>query len=133
MAEIEAAVAASERAERERLDTLFTDNAEWVLDDPLHGYVYFLECDGHIKIGWTKNVRRRIAEMQTSNPHTIELRDAIADDDAQMLERLLHAFFSGCRHNGEWHSVNADELETIAKRFEEWSAFIANAIRLMYC
>lgn len=132
MAQIEAAVAASEREERARLDTLFADNAEWVMADPRHGYVYFIESDMHIKIGWTKDVRRRIAEMQTSNPNAIELRDAIADDDAQTLERLLHGFFSQHKHNGEWHTLNTAEVEAVAKHFEEWAAYIANAIRLMY-
>jgi hypothetical protein len=132
VAEIEAAVAAQEREERERLDKLFADNAEWVADDQRHGYVYFVESDMRIKIGWTKDVRARLRELQCGNPNPIELRDAIADDDAQMLERLLHGFFSHCKHNGEWHTINTDELEKVAKRFEEWAAYIANAIRLMY-
>jgi hypothetical protein len=131
--QLEASVAASEREERERLDTLFADNADWVAADPRHGYVYFLESDMHIKIGWTQNVRQRIRDLQAGNPNPIELRDAIADDDAQMLERLLHGFFSDCQHNGEWHTISADDLQAIAKRFEEWAAYIANAIRLMYC
>jgi len=132
VAEIEASVAKWEREERARLEKLFADNAEWVLADPKHGYVYFVESDMRIKIGWARDVRLRLRELQCGNPNPIELRDAIADDDAQALERLLHGFFSECRHNGEWHTISADDVENIAKRFEEWAAYIANAIRLMH-
>jgi hypothetical protein len=130
--EIEASIAQSEREERERLDTMFADNLEWLLEDQRHGYVYFVESDMRIKIGCARDVRQRIRELQCGNPNTIELRDAIADDDALALESLLHRFFSDHRENGEWHALNTDDLETIAKNFEEWGAYIANAIRLMY-
>jgi Meiotically up-regulated gene 113 len=130
--EIEADVAESEREERERLDTMFADNAEWLLSDQRHGYVYFIESDMKIKIGCARDVRLRIRELQCGNPNEIELRDAIADDDAFALEALLHRFFSDHRENGEWHTINADDLEKVAKNFEEWAAYIANAIRLMY-
>jgi Meiotically up-regulated gene 113 len=130
--EIEASVAESEREERERLDTMFKDNLDWLLSDQRHGYVYFIESDMRIKIGWARDVRQRIRDLQCGNPNEIELRDAIADDDALALEALLHRFFSDHRENGEWHSLNADDLETIAKAFEEWAAAIASAIRLMY-
>lgn len=132
IAEIEASIAEHDREERERLDNLFKNNLEWLLSDPRHGYVYFVESDMRIKIGWARDVRQRVRELQCGNPNKIELRDAIADDDAQSLEHLLHCFFSDHRENGEWHTISADDLEKIAKEFEDWAAEIASAIRLMY-
>jgi len=116
------------------LDDLFAKNADVVNDSdyPNCGYVYFLECDDHIKIGKGKDVRVRIKDMQTGNPNPIELRDAIFCEDMHIVERLLHLFFEDHKKNGEWHHVGSEDVAKVAKEFREWAERIADTIENIF-
>jgi hypothetical protein len=125
----------AEAKERAEWDEYFAENAEWLQDDLRHGYVYFLRVyDGendHIKIGWARDVRQRIRELQTGCPYQIELVYAYADDRAQLLEALLHRFCEEHRGVGEWHKFGAtyEEIEAVVVKFEEWAKDVAAALR----
>jgi hypothetical protein len=128
--ELEEASRQWEAEERQRYDDMFAANTEWLAADQNHGYVYIAEAGDHIKIGWARDVRYRIATLQTGNPYPIELKGAIPDDNAYLLEQILHGFFRAYNHNGEWHrSLSYDETEEAIKQFEKWSSEIAEQLR----
>lgn len=66
------------------------------------GLVYFVEAggDGPIKIGWTQDVDRRIAELQTANAHKLTLLGTVPGTMDR--EAALHARFSHLRLEAEW-------------------------------
>lgn len=66
------------------------------------GYVYFLhnpETDT-IKIGYSKNPKRRIRSLQTANSAELETLKIVEGDEGY--ERSLHRQFSHLRIRGEW-------------------------------
>lgn len=76
--------------------------------------VYFITDSNHIKIGYTKNdVRKRLKQLQTSNPNKLFLLGYIEGD--KEIEKKLHKKFysSIIRQNGEWFSPTQDLLDYI--------------------
>lgn len=63
-------------------------------------YVYFVECEGLIKIGCTVNMERRMASLQTSQAKDLRLLAMAVGDNYG--ERLLHQQFREARQRGEW-------------------------------
>lgn len=64
--------------------------------------VYFIQQGdtGPIKIGWSKNVRSRLASLQTANPQRLRLLLVLKGEERD--ERRLHDWFSLERLGGEW-------------------------------
>lgn len=88
------ALLAEVEAERSRLF-----GRQW-MTQTYQGFVYFLECEGRIKIGFAKNVENRIRALTTSAPRPIRLlatMEGTRDD-----ERKLHERFAIYRTHGEW-------------------------------
>ena len=74
--------------------------------DDKSGYVYFIrDCLGHIKIGVSKNVKKRMAGLQTANPLKLEYFYVMKVKniyDARLIEKELHEQFKDFRLCGEW-------------------------------
>jgi hypothetical protein len=113
----------------EQLDEHFEENKDWLDADSRYGYVYFIEACGFLKVGFARDVRERIKGLQTGCPNEISLLDAIADESAQWLEKVLHYFLESHRHHGEWFKLTGDELEEVADKFEEWTKDMAKQVR----
>lgn len=66
------------------------------------GYIYFIQglCGGAIKIGYSKNPEKRLAELQTGYPDTLTILLMIPGTEAT--ERTLHRQFEASRLKGEW-------------------------------
>lgn len=57
------------------------------------------------KIGWARNLRRRLQQFQTGNPHLLHLWAAMSfsnDADAKRKERHLHRVCQAWQQHGEW-------------------------------
>lgn len=84
-----------------RVITLSSESAD------LPGYVYFIfnpECNA-IKIGFAKDVLKRLAALQTSSPGQLELLGVIKTQSARtakQLEGTLHQQFAQLHISGEW-------------------------------
>ncbi|MGL5795739.1 MAG: GIY-YIG nuclease family protein [Waterburya sp.] len=83
-------------------------------------YVYFiLNCDSKaIKIGIAKNVKRRLASLQTSSCSELKLLGIIkakSVDKAKKLEQSLHKNFDKLHIRGEWFKANMELLNYIHK------------------
>lgn len=62
--------------------------------------VYFAGAGSRIKIGWSRNVAARIAQLQTGNAEAVRL--LATTPGARALERQLHDQFAEARVAGEW-------------------------------
>lgn len=65
-------------------------------------YVYFILNNDKVKIGYTKNVKKRLKQLQTANGDNLILLGYIEGD--KNVEHQLHEKFETyrIRDNGEW-------------------------------
>jgi DNA-binding XRE family transcriptional regulator len=77
--------------------------------------IYLISCDDKfLKIGYTKNIKKRLRELQTSNPIKLELCHLI-DGDVN-LEKELHFMFKYLRSQGEWFDFDNSILQYFADK-----------------
>ena len=62
-----------------------------------------------VKIGYTKNINKRLSQLQVSSPVKLELLHLI--DGSATLEKKLHVLFKDLRTSGEWFKFDASILE----------------------
>ena len=70
-------------------------------------YVIVASC-GHVKIGITDDVPKRLAGLQTSNPLPLRLYTSVRASDrktARLVESSCHSLLALYRVCGEWFSV----------------------------
>jgi hypothetical protein len=71
--------------------------------------------DGVYKIGVSKNVEKRVKQLQTGNPETIEIVDTFLSDYPYKIENVLHRRYKHRNIRGECFSLSLDEV----KNFKE--------------
>lgn len=78
--------------------------------------VYFIQQGetGPIKIGWSTNVRSRLASLQTATHERLRL--LLVLDGQPEDERRLHAWFARERRGGEWFHSNGELWGFIAAK-----------------
>ena len=74
-------------------------------------HVYILKVKNRYKIGITKNLEKRLRELQTGNPDEIMLVCANFIPNASELEANLHRELAHYRIRGEWFQLPDEELE----------------------
>jgi DNA-binding XRE family transcriptional regulator len=62
-----------------------------------------------VKIGFTKNINKRLAQLQTSSPVKLEVLHLIEGNVS--LEKELHQKFKEFRTSGEWFNYDSSILE----------------------
>jgi hypothetical protein len=67
--------------------------------------VYFIEAAGLVKIGYTQDLRMRMAGLQTGSPARLTLLATIPGDKSKEAE--LHIRFASDRKHGEWFEFSA--------------------------
>ncbi len=74
--------------------------------------VYFVRegIKGPIKIGRAAELKRRVGQLQTSNPVTLQLLGWLVAACDIGLERDLHSRYANHRLRGEWFSISQDEV-----------------------
>lgn len=83
------------------------------------GYVYLLECGGKYKIGFSKDVERRINQLDT-RPFKINLiAKSEFISDAYDREQELHEYFVDQRVDGEWYEFSDHEAQYAKEIIEE--------------
>ena len=99
------------------------------LDDAPRGtsVVYFLMVGGNIKIGFTRNLKKRIKNHKTHTSLKIEVLGFFRGSRKTELD--LHAHFHDLRVTGEWFRPSADLLAFIdmARAIEASGAIAANS------
>lgn len=86
--------------------------------DPLSlGYIYVIGFSepGIVKIGSSKSVASRIAELQCGNPFELFLKAAVSVYEGQLdlLEFAAHRLASPARIRGEWFELEPEEAVPI--------------------
>lgn len=94
---------------------------------------FFTELDGvpqeqpQIKIGFSNNIARRQATLQTANPREIALMGHIRSNgrqDDRAIERDLHLLFAERRGRGEWFRIYPEDVITALHRYSS-TAYLA--------
>lgn len=75
------------------------------------GYVYFIQQgnDGAIKIGWTKNPRKRLGELQIGCPDPLVLLGAVPVGSRGEEREIQHALWDW-HVRGEWFDGGMREI-----------------------
>ena len=96
---------------------------EEYINDEWMGFVYFIQAgdNGAIKIGYTKDVDRRIKELQTSNPEKLNLLLKVGAEPND--EKVMHDKFKKYCINLEWYSPS-DELINFIRKFQSYGCQI---------
>lgn len=90
-------------------------------------HLYFMRCEGHIKIGVSQDPDRRLMQIRSGGsmmPVGMDYRRAelvFVVNDAGDTERELHAKFAHLRHTGEWFT-EAPELTDYINNLKECAA-----------
>lgn len=77
-------------------------------------FLYVIGTDGRKqKIGFSKNVEKRLVELQTGNPEKLQIHhtEAVPKDRIRLLERKIHKELGYRRISGEWFDLTADEAK----------------------
>lgn len=87
------------------------------------GYVYLFECGGKYKIGYSKNVEKRIKQLDY-RPYNIKLlAKSKFLSNAYEIEQELHQFWQDNRITGEWYEFEDDYINEVIdeiNNLEDW-------------
>jgi hypothetical protein len=87
--------------------------------------VYFLGCEGRIKVGYSRDPESRIKELSTGAPAKLTLLGRV--DGSRKLESAIHRALRNCRESGEWfrdyRAVRVVMQEVLDGTFEERGDF----------
>jgi hypothetical protein len=97
-----------EAAEKRLADYLATRKIAEIERRP--SFVYFIECGGYIKIGYT-SLKARLSSLATANPYPLKVLATVEGD--QQTEELLHNRFADAFHRGEWFRKTPELLAFI--------------------
>ena len=73
---------------------------------PKQGYIYVIDCDGFIKIGYSTDPRGRLSNLRVASPLEITVLRVIEGTVAD--ERELHNKFVAHRVRGEWFKCEGE-------------------------
>jgi hypothetical protein len=74
-------------------------------------FIYLIRCseNSYYKIGITKNIERRLKQIQTSSPDKVYLVEKYESNYATTIEKALHNFFKAYHRNNEWFELSLTE------------------------
>lgn len=77
------------------------------------GYVYLLGGEGYYKIGRSRNVSKRIRQLEIQLPWPVTVEHTIPCENHKVSERTLHDMFANNRANGEWFRLDDSDVDYI--------------------
>ena len=99
--------------------TIAIEPSQYYLSEWMIVYVAWAAGDAFVKIGKTRALTTRIAEIQTGNPRALQILVAFESDLNGWNERALHYRFDDLRAEGEWFRLEGELLEWLRPSFEE--------------
>ncbi len=85
-------------------------------------YVYLFECGGKYKIGVSKDVGRRIKDLD-NRPFKLNLVSKVYSEMAYKVEGTIHSCLKAHKIEGEWYDFptppTAEWFESLVKRVED--------------
>lgn len=93
-----------------RMPFTFQSDSEVTYSDK---FIYILKSQDNYKIGITKDIKKRIGDLQTGNPVKILFVCSTFSENAYDFESELHNHFDEFRLQGEWFQLPPDKLEEL--------------------
>lgn len=89
--------------------------------------VYFIQEEHTrcIKIGQSKDVKKRLSILQSAHPSLLQLLGTV--EGGKQEERYLHAYFSEHHVRGEWYRADQEILDLINLPADKQREFLENA------
>jgi hypothetical protein len=78
------------------------------------GYVYLGQCQEFHKIGMTKNLKKRVCNLNTSSPHGFELIAYFESQNARLDERRLHSLMKKYHYRLEWYKLPTTKTKDLS-------------------
>jgi hypothetical protein len=79
--------------------------------------IYLIKSgNGLYKVGKTRNLAKRIRDLQTGNPNKLEIVDSFQTDDPGTVEAILHDMLSPYHVKGEWFRIPKGKEPAIFKQ-----------------
>ena len=79
-------------------------------------YIYLIENvngnDLKYKIGYTKNLDKRINQLKTSNPGELNIIYSYKSEWGRLLESLIHKKYSNNRVRNEWFNLTKKQVSS---------------------
>ena len=91
----------------------------WSVDKSL-AYVYLFKCYNRYKIGISKNIERRLIQLQNNTPFPVEYIYAEKMFYARKCEKLLHIHYKKNRRKGEWFEFSLQEIDKIIEKIKNY-------------
>ena len=76
-------------------------------------FIYFLVCEGHVKIGYGRDPLQRCSAAQVGNPFPVELAGIATGGERE--ERALHHAFRDLHVRAEWFRLDGHLAEIVNK------------------
>jgi hypothetical protein len=88
-------------------------NSKWYISDEERAtlfwkYIYLLKTGTYYKIGISQNVGRRIKQIKNASPYETEIVTSAKVENAELLEKQLHARYAEYYIRGEWFELPID-------------------------
>lgn len=96
-------------------------------DNKAYVYILKVNSDGIYKVGVSKNVERRVKQLQTGNPEPIEIVKTFLSEYPYKIESLLHRRFKRNQVQGECYYLSEQDIQT----FEENCAISERNLSIM--
>jgi hypothetical protein len=75
------------------------------LSDRSLTFVYLITDGKYCKIGFAKDLTRRLLTLQNATPYSLRLVDAVETAQPRALEAFLHGLFAAKHHRNEWFKL----------------------------
>lgn len=75
--------------------------------------------EGHQKIGFSKNVERRLKTLQTGNSNKLYIHhvEEVPDNRVRILETKIHRELNYKKKKGEWFDISSTEAKELLQFF----------------
>lgn len=79
----------------------------------ISGFIYLVHIKGSnfYKIGYTKNVIKRLATLQTANALELVIVERFFSLNARYLEKEIHKYYESQRVRGEWFQFSEEQVK----------------------
>ncbi len=102
------------------------------LDQIQHNFVYIIQNEHAYKIGVTTNLLYRFSQLQKQSPFPIKIILIKQDEQAYVLESILHSHFKHLHLKDEWFALTPADLKHLETEWKFKKPITCNVTKLIY-